>query len=898
MAKLSDDKKSVTVEKGDTLSQIAVDYGNGKTYKQLAAINDIANPDLIYVGQVIKLVEGNEQVSNVASGSASRATITAFGLQSNGNNTLFATWKWGLDKTASYKVMWSYDTGDGVWFVGNNSTISVDKDDPVAGRQSTYNIPANAKQVKFKVKPISEEKSNNNNNPKYYWSAEWSTEKKYDVSKNPPSRTSTPSVSIEKYKLTASLDNIDPTAANAEGVEFQIVKDNSKVFNTGKAKITTNHVAYSCSVDAGGEYKVRCRAYKGSVYGEWSDYSNGVKTIPATPSSITAIRAASETSIYLEWAAISSATSYDIEYATKKEYFDGSDQTNTVTAIEFNHYEKTGLETGREYFFRVRAVNSVGHSAWSGIKSVTVGTKPAAPTTWSSTTTVITGEDLTLYWVHNSEDGSSQTFAELELYINGLLESHTIKNTTDENEKDKTSSYVVTTNNYIEGTTIEWRVRTAGVTKQYGEWSIQRTIDIYAPPTLSLSVTNINGASFETLDSFPFYIRGLASPKTQQPIGYHLVITANTGYEIVDDTGNTRIVNQGEQVYSRYFDTSDPLDVEISASNIDLRNNIDYTITCVVSMNSGLTAEATSTFTVAWTESYYEPNAEIGLDLETFTASIRPYYGGTRLLCYKVEYASFKYTVTETIIDSVYGSVVVGALTETGEQVYYGTNSSGASVYYCYKATDEESTDEDVLLSVYRREFDGGLTELAVGIDASGTTTITDPHPALDYARYRVVAKSKTTGAVSFYDVPGLLVGGKAVIIQWDERWTRFDTTEDGEPEQPVWSGSMVKLPYSVDVSDSRDPDVALIEYIGRKRPVSYYGTQLGESATWNVEIEKSDKDTLYALRRLSTWMGDVYVREPSGSGYWANITVSFSQKHKELTIPVTFGITRVEGGA
>lgn len=78
---------------------------------------------------------------------------------------------------------------------------------------------------------------------------------------------------------------------------------------------------------------------------------------------------------------------------------------------------------------------------------------------------------------------------------------------------------------------------------------------------------------------------------------------------------------------------------------------------------------------------------------------------------------------------------------------------------------------------------------------------------------------------------------------------------------------------------------------------MSYYGTQLGETASWKVEIEKSDVDTLYALRRLAIWMGDVYVREPSGSGYWANISVSFSQTHKVLTIPVTLDITRVEGG-
>ena len=61
--------------------------------------------------------------------------------------------------------------------------------------------------------------------------------------------------------------------------------------------------------------------------------------------------------------------------------------------------------------------------------------------------------------------------------------------------------------------------------------------------------------------------------------------------------------------------------------------------------------------------------------------------------------------------------------------------------------------------------------------------------------------------------------------------------------------------------------------------------------------IERNDTETIYALRRLAIWPGDVYVREPSGSGYWAKISVSFDQTHCELTIPVKLDITRVEGG-
>ena len=222
-----------------------------------------------------------------------------------------------------------------------------------------------------------------------------------------------------------------------------------------------------------------------------------------------------------------------------------------------------------------------------------------------------------------------------------------------------------------------------------------------------------------------------------------------------------------------------------------------------------------------------------------------------------------------------------------------GNNSTGRKNLYA----DVEYLIEDITLSVYRREFDGSFVEIMTGIENTSGRTVTDPHPSLDYARYRIVATDKNTGAVSYCDLPGEPVGAKEVVIQWNEDWSYFDVNEEDELQQPPWAGSMLKLPYNIDVSDKYSSDVSLINYIGRKRPVSYYGTQLGETSSWKVDIPKDDKETLYALRRLAIWMGDVYVREPSGSGYWANIKVSFSQTHCEVKIPVTIDITRVEGG-
>lgn len=763
-------------------------------------------------------------------------TIKEFGLQAGTDNTLYVTWSWSTSNTENYKVKWYYDTGDGLWFIGSDTTVSHDEGD--GDKQSTYSIPSNAKKVKVTVKPVSK-KHTVNDVETSYWTASWSTAKVYSVSDNPPVKPPVPDVKIEKYKLTATLDNLD---VNASSIQFQIVKDDSTVFNTGTATIKTAHAAYSCTVDVGGEYKVRCRSFEGSTYSDWSEYSSNVGTIPAASSGIKTLRATSSTSIYIEWAPAGSAETYDIEFATKKDYLGASDQSQTINNVEGTHYEKTGLESGQEYFFRVRAANEKGESAWSDAKSILIGKAPAAPTTWSSSTTAVTGDPLTLYWAHNTQDGSRQTYAEIELYSDDspYPETYVVRDTENDDNEDEedVTHFALETTNYPEGTRLQWRVRTSGVTLTYSEWSVMRTINIYAPATLGLNVTDVDGRTIDQLTAFPVYVNATPGPKTQTPLSYHLSVVANEGYETTDQIGNVKMVSKGEEIYSKHFDISDPLVAQLTASNIDLENNISYRVDCSVAMDTGLTAEASAEFTVAWTDVGYEPNAEIGVDLDTYTASIMPY-------C---------------------------------------QSDSGALV-------------EGVTLAVYRRDYDGSFTEIASGIENGRNIYVTDPHPALDYARYRIVATTEATGAVSYYDVPGYPVGGKAVILQWSEEWSNFETTNEDELERPVWSGSMLTLPYNIDVSDKHKPDVALIEYIGREHPVGYYGTQRGVSSTWNVDIAKNDKETLYALRRLARWMGDVYVREPSGSGYWANVVVSFSQKHRETTIPVTLDITRVEGG-
>ena len=825
---------TVTVVSGDTLSAIASKYGT--TVDEIAKLNpSITNVNKIYTGQIIRVSSSAASTTTPSTpATATRPVVDKWGLVSNSDRELYAGWTFDKHNNVDhYEYIWYYSWGVGVAMESHGTTTSL---------SCTYSAPDYATHVSFIVRAVAKtDKDSKGNEIARFPTTAFSETKTYWYKDNPPKTPPVPDVEIKDYTLTATLDDLEDL--NAEYIEFHVYQDNGHIVahtDSPHVPIVTYHASFTCTIEPGHDYKVQARAWRGELHSDWSGYSGNQGTAPAASGGITVLRANSTNSVYLEWQPVGNAETYDIEYATKKEYFDSSDQTQTISGIETNTYIKTGLEIGQEYFFRVRAVNDNGHSDWTASKSIILGKKPSPPTTWSSTTKAIVGEPLTLYWVHNSEDGSKEVSAKLHLSMNGMyVEPFVIeKEETPEDEPDKTSSWSFNTSNYPEGTTFKWAVQTCGITGEYSDESIWREVVVYAKPTLILNLLDLNGSWFETLTSFPFRITGTAGPNTQKPIGWHLSITANEGYETVDHIGNKTIVNQNGVVYSRYFDIRDQLDMVLSAQDLDLYNNIRYTVKCIVTMDSGLTAEATSSFVVSWNETVWPPTASIGVNKDTYSAMIMPY------------------------CEDGDGNLV-----------------------------------DDVILSVYRREFDGKFTEIGRYLANTRSTCIADPHPALDYARYRIVATSTTTGAVNYLDVMHPSFDKTGIIIQWDEEWADFKVTDNGIVETRPWTGSMLKLPYNIDTSEQNQSDVVLVEYIGRSHPVSYYGTQTGSSATWNVEIDANDKETIYALRRLMVWMGDVYVREPSGTGYWANVRVSFSKKHLGVVIPVTLEVTRVEGG-
>lgn len=803
----------------------------------------------------------------------------AINKQSGTDNTYYGSWSFTPPRAgtlAHYVYTWFYYTGDNypdgskIWFTGTNSTT---------GDQTvTYSPPDNALEITLHVIPVSTTHEVNKTEVSWWQGSVVAASRAVDQdpwTSEPLEDIDTPSIMIDNsycVVYTGSLEaDLHPTSEilfevfghYGSGISiddgtllyYQYVPAGSGAISASFRFLTTPGWYYAARSEH------RCQEYDPSYplgyyyrYSNLTDMSEEVRAIPDIVE-VFEVRAESSTSVYIAWTEAAGADEYEIQYSTTKDHVYGdADDVTTVSVTEGPYYTLTGLDTGSTYFFVVRAKNDSGESVWSyPIQSFVLGKTPSAPTTWSSSSTIFIGQPVTFYWVHNSEDGSLERSAQVEITIKNSAgqtvsggETITVQSGNYDSDgslipdaEDETYSYVYQTANVGDSNTIEWRVRTSGVTNTYGDWSVVRSVKVYSAPSLSLDITDQEGTSLgSTITSYPFYIRGTATPKSQKPVGYSVSIKSRDTYQTVDYKGETVTITPDTELYNTYVSASTDLILRMSAETVNLDSGHDYIITAVVSMNSGLTATRTKDFTVQWSESAVDPNCSIGLNSNNWSTVIQPYVHNSS-----------------------------------------GNNISGYS------------------LSVYRRDYNGELVEIQTGIDSSSNTSIVDPHPPLDSARYRIVAISNTTGAVSFTDTAPYPINCTSIVIQWDEEWESYDTNVTA-PQIPRTNGtSMLILPYNIDTDEDVSAEAELVNYIGREYPTSYYGTSVTSSATWNTDVPDYDTETIYALRRLQVWKGDCYVREPHGTGYWANVTVSFGFTHLERVIPVTLTLTRVMGG-
>lgn len=529
----------------------------------------------------------------------------------------------------------------------------------------------------------------------------------------------------------------------------------------------------------------------------------------------------------------------------------------------------SGLDRGKTWYFRLRITNgdnisnwaSIATGAWKQSDSIARATlTPApevtgtetlnAPTCVTTPTSCEIGDSVMLGWTHNSEQGSTQRAYALEIYEQAPNSEATVRTITGTDA----TAYELDTSAYLDGTTVMWRVRTVGVDPDvFSPWSRTQTMRAWCA---AIATATIPELSEGTLTQFPFTVAADASGTSEEnaTIMWWAEISAAVAYTGVAADGTDDEVAAGTVIWRHEsnamqegFDAS-ALNVQVAANEAALMAGESYTLSVGCVTAQGLRSEATPvTFGVEWSGAIPEPSATFEFDQEDYCCYVFP-------ICE---------TVTESEVD--------GEVIET------------------------TALTENVTLAVWRIEDDDTTTLIADNIVNDGESYVIDPHPAGGTQWYRTVVKSTLTGLQASID-QSVSCTMPFFVIQWDESWT-VPQDDGGETEADArYTGNVLELPFDIKVDERHEPDAAMREYLGRRWPVSAYGTQRGESASWSCSVKKSDEVTIALLRRLMTWRGDCYVRDPTGNGYWANVSdVRLSHSYDDLAVSVSMDVTRVE---
>ncbi|MDQ1324702.1 MAG: hypothetical protein QG587_2038, partial [Chloroflexota bacterium] len=191
--------------------------------------------------------------------------------------------------------------------------------------------------------------------------------------------------------------------------------DRSPNGSTGWTEIATtgaNIASYhDTGLATGSAYYYRVRATNAAGDSAYSNTAGLTLSVPAAPTGLGAT-AFSTTQINLAWTdAANNETGYGVERSP-----DGSTGWTEIATVATNStgYSNTGLVSGATWHYRVRAVNGLGYSAYSGSASATTLSLPAAPSLL--TATPMSGTRIDLAWTDNA---TNETGFKVERRANG-----------------------------------------------------------------------------------------------------------------------------------------------------------------------------------------------------------------------------------------------------------------------------------------------------------------------------------------------------------------------------------------------------------------------------------------------------------------------------------------------
>ena len=820
--------------------------------------------------------------------------------------------KWSMSKanrskTDHFTVDYEYWTGSvkrsgngvtEVWSSAGTTDYSVAASE-IANTNTfrvSWTAPANALKARARVLPVAKPKSSDDNTPKY--KGKYTGKKTVDFRTDAlPAPTISASLDADTSQVTVTVTSSD---ADARTCQIQAINAAKSVkYDSKSVSLSNGGYTIRTGVTAGETWTFQAlvRSHGDSAESPWA-YATPVIAKPPAPT-LSSVAASGDDGIKATYSSVL-CQSYTVEYvADSYEYFKTNrDAVRTVTNVEGTTFIQTGLELGHNWYVRVRAVNQTGEGPWStGQSAAKLVLTPDVPTTFDTDPSYKRSDSARLRWVHNCEGNSEQSAAQVAVKLSTQTDSQaTVTDVA-------TDMFLVKSlSSYSDNSVVKWRVRTKGNRSEWSPWSVWRQFTVYDLPSVTCSLSQ-NGAftlvqtseqgysgkqpneegwyeysaeggysATEDVavevgkDYYRFNASGTSSASTVgnalrsipllvtinsqggggAPVGYHLTFIALEGYSYEAIDGTEIMVPEGSVVYQKdYVTSSRRFNTEVGIE-AGLQDGVSYAVVAEVAMNSGLHATSTRyLLDVDFNSKIPEPEGEVVFSPDDLTAEVR-------CACYE-EIDGPGDTFTLRLVNGVD-------------------------------------------LSVYRINADRSVTLVQQGLPNTGNVSVVDPHATFGTCRYRIVARSLETGESVYSDEESSSVHSTC-CVQWDESWSEYvESEDDSAGAMHTYTGNRIDGIYNLNLDESGNMQSEDAEYIGRKHPVSYYGTQRGHTADYRVDFPKYDTETLMKCRRLMDYAGDAYVREPSGLGFWARISnPRISRSYDSQAVSFTFEAVHVD---
>lgn len=817
------------------------------------------------------------------------ANVTNLKLTQEAYNLGTAQATWGASSTSvsEYKVVWKYKVPSGEQYILNDSTSS--------NKYASQSIPNNAVTMYISVTPRLKHKNSTSNGT--------TVSAQMDVNKRP---VTVPSLTVEVVEGPAlnttqngmpivrlSVNNYHDAQNRATHIEIQVQKtpfraaSNNTIAVPNPSQVGLYQISSRVAVDwqsfsAGNDFKFRARAvvrngtttitasdwsdWSDTVYGPYSPLPNNCNVRRNSDNSVTIAftNPASNRIVNMECRLIEDYPEFN--WATVERY----PQYFQDTTMAFSGHVVTFTELKPvTYHIQARITGDSQRNTptrWTNFSTKVIFAEAHdAPTTWSSATTAKVGERVFLYWTANSRDGSKEERARIAIKnLNTNTTATVVRVNTIPVDEDTSAHYVIlnqdTDLRYSGECTLEWRVQTSPYGGNlYGPQSVVRTVKFYNNPSINASLQVNEGTN--RVSGYPIVGNVHSNLYSNQTMLYYTVEI----YSLQDYTrpmlaGNDIVITRGTTLYNGAYQvsgTSTDYEFRLMPNDLLLESGIEYSLKVVAVYSSGLTA--TSTF-------------------------------------------SFRYSVPDT--DTVGAFIIDGG---------YDQETGGIILYP--ELDIEEGPEEGFMVYMYRVAYDGELVPLT---DEPLTTNdelllpmVADPHPTLTTSIYYLMIVNMATGAYSYCQIP-IDINDNALVITWNEKVNTAPVNLRSDASivtsTNMFRSRVLRLPYNVDATFSNKKDVVLAEYVGRSNPVSYYGTQQGYESKWTTEIPVTEdvsklQTKPYSvikplLDELMRYDGDCYVRDASGVGFWASLSISYNKKHGDKTIQISIDAAKVEGGA